>query len=100
MSSLPVIAAIGRRSGNGPPVAAALAGEGYLLGGHAIGHQLLRLFVDHARRPWPEPADRAVHLLGEFIRREWLDREQPEYREGRRAQLPAGHGWTVLRIGL
>src|SRR6478735_588091 len=42
--------------------------------------------------PGPEPAHCAVHLPSKFVRRERLDREQPEYREPRRRQLLVRHG--------
>ena len=63
-----------------------------LRSGQAGGHQLLRLLIDHARGPRPEPAQRPFHLLSEVTTRERLDREQPEYRDGGRAQLPRDTG--------
>ena len=49
-----------------------------------MGNQLLRLLVELALGPRPEPAERAVHLLGELVGRPGLDREQPEDRVRRR----------------
>src|SRR5581483_949224 len=43
-----------------------------------LGDQLLRLLVELALRARPDPAERAVHLLGQLVGAPRLDGQQPE----------------------
>ena len=51
-----------------------------------MGDQLLRLGVDVALGSGPDEAV-SLHLLGEFVRRPWLDRQQTEDRVGGRCEF-------------